>query len=73
MLKVYDKEIEKGVHFMRRGLKSSSDVIRDAKLLRRSAYSDVTLAFRFYFHLGDGLMRLGREGEGSFVVVLGWC
>jgi aspartate beta-hydroxylase len=48
ILKVYDQEIERGVQFMRRGMKGSGETIRDAK---------------FYFHLGDGLTRLGRTQE----------
>uniref|UniRef100_A0A914CCF6 Aspartyl/asparaginy/proline hydroxylase domain-containing protein n=1 Tax=Acrobeloides nanus TaxID=290746 RepID=A0A914CCF6_9BILA len=48
ILKVYDKQVERGVLAMRRGLRLSGTEIRDSK---------------FYFHLGEGLMRLGRTQE----------
>ncbi|CAD5229610.1 unnamed protein product [Bursaphelenchus okinawaensis] len=48
LLKVYDLDYEKGIFYMRRGLKSQDKPILDAK---------------FYFHLGDGLQRLGRAQE----------
>ena len=50
ILKVHESQLEKGVLFMRRGLKSSPEAIVDSK---------------FYFHLGDGLMRLGRNNEAT--------
>ena len=53
ILKVYDKETEKGVLAMRRGLRLSNTEIRDAK---------------FYYHLGDGLLRLGRSQEVNTLV-----
>ncbi|KAI6205681.1 TPR-REGION domain-containing protein [Aphelenchoides besseyi] len=48
LLKAFDYDYERGVQFMRRGLKARDEPIQDAK---------------FYFHLGDGLMRLGRQQE----------
>jgi aspartate beta-hydroxylase len=48
ILKVHDHDFERGVQYMRRGLRGSDEAIIDAK---------------FYFHLGDGLMRLGRNQE----------
>ncbi|KAI6210478.1 TPR-REGION domain-containing protein [Aphelenchoides besseyi] len=48
LLKAFEYDYERGVQFMRRGLKARDEPIQDAK---------------FYFHLGDGLMRLGRQQE----------
>ncbi|KAI1724334.1 aspartyl/Asparaginyl beta-hydroxylase domain-containing protein [Ditylenchus destructor] len=47
ILKVYDDDLEKGVQWMKKGLKHD-DVANDSK---------------FYFHLGDALTRLGRNQE----------
>ncbi|CAD5234193.1 unnamed protein product [Bursaphelenchus xylophilus] len=48
LLKVYDHDYEKGTFYMKKGLKNQDQPILDAK---------------FYFHLGDGLQRLGRSQE----------
>ncbi|CAJ0949247.1 unnamed protein product, partial [Mesorhabditis belari] len=45
ILKVADRDLEGGVHLMRKGLIRGGDQITDPK---------------FYYHLGDGLMQLGR-------------
>uniref|UniRef100_A0A915CNN7 Aspartyl/asparaginy/proline hydroxylase domain-containing protein n=1 Tax=Ditylenchus dipsaci TaxID=166011 RepID=A0A915CNN7_9BILA len=47
ILKLYENELEKGVHWMRKGLKAEESIL-DSK---------------FYFHLGDALTRLGRNQE----------
>lgn len=48
ILKVCDHDAEGGVNYMRRGLRLGGDNIIDAK---------------FYYHLGHGLMMMGKETE----------
>ncbi|KAI6175179.1 TPR-REGION domain-containing protein [Aphelenchoides fujianensis] len=48
LLKVYDHDYERGVQFMKKGLKTHEEPIRDAK---------------FYFHLGEALERSARGQE----------
>uniref|UniRef100_A0A914VUX4 Aspartyl/asparaginy/proline hydroxylase domain-containing protein n=1 Tax=Plectus sambesii TaxID=2011161 RepID=A0A914VUX4_9BILA len=48
IVKVVDGDIEEGVKYLRKGVKSKAPGTQDG---------------RFYFHLGDGLQRLGRSAE----------
>ncbi|KAK6766810.1 hypothetical protein RB195_026220 [Necator americanus] len=52
ILKVAEDNVEQGVAFMKKGLRMGGDEITDAK---------------FYYHLGQGLMILGRSSEAYSV------
>ncbi|KAK6061443.1 tetratricopeptide repeat protein [Cooperia oncophora] len=52
ILKVADDNVEQGVAYMKKGLRLGGDTITDAK---------------FYYHLGHGLMFLGRSTEAYSV------
>nr|CDJ85372.1 Aspartyl Asparaginyl beta-hydroxylase domain containing protein [Haemonchus contortus] len=52
ILKVADDNVEQGVAYMKKGLRLGGDLITDAK---------------FYYHLGHGLMFLGRSTEAYSV------
>ncbi|KAL6722785.1 hypothetical protein Aduo_017874 [Ancylostoma duodenale] len=69
ILKVAEDNTEQGVAYMKKGLRLGGGEITDANRLHSNSnqHNSKEKYFRFYYHLGQGLMMLGRPNEAYSV------